>query len=86
MSPSSAIKLMQRVRTTGSTAPAKIGGYRRPLLDGHEVLLQTLTTAKPGITLAEIKAALAERGIDGGHISTIWSTLRRLGLSHKKSR
>ena len=49
VSPSSAVKLMQRVRETGSTAPAKI------------------------------------RGIDGGHISTIWSTLRRLGLSHKKS-
>jgi transposase len=86
VSPSSAIKLMQRVRATGSTAPGKIGGYRRPLLDGHEVLLQEMTTAKPGITLAEIKAALAERGIEGGHISTIWSTLRRLGLSHKKSR
>jgi transposase len=86
VSPSSAIKLMQRVRATGSTAPAKIGGYRRPLLDGHEALLARLTAAKPGITLAEIKAALAERGIDGGHISTIWSTLRRLGLSHKKSR
>lgn len=86
VSPSSAIKLMQRVRATGSMAPAKIGGYRRPLLDGHEGLLQELTTAKPGITLVEIKEALAARGIDGGHISTIWSTLRRLGLSHKKSR
>ena len=86
VSPSSAIKLMQRVRATGSTAPAKIGGYRRPLLDGHEALLQDLTAAKPGITLVEIKEALAERGIDGGHISTVWSTLRRLGLSHKKSR
>ena len=86
VSPSSAVKLMQRVRTTGSTVPARIGGYRRPLLDGHEALLRELTTAKPGITLAEIKAALAERGIEGGHISTIWSTLRRLGLSHKKSR
>ena len=86
VSPSSAVKLMQRVRATGSTAPAKIGGYRRPLLEGHKVLLQELTTAKPGITLAEIKAALAERGIDGGYVSTIWSTLRGLGLSHKKSR
>ncbi len=86
VSPSSAIKLMQRVRRTGSTAPAKIGGYRRPLLDGHEALLRELTTAKPGITLVEIKGALAERGIEAGHISTIWTTLRRLGLSHKKSR
>src|SRR5215210_8950899 len=48
VSPSSAIKLMQRVRATGSTAPAKIGGYRRPLLDRHEALLRELTTAKPG--------------------------------------
>ena len=85
MSPSSAVKLMQRVRATGSTAPAKIGGYRRPLLDGHEALLRELTTAKPGITLVEIKGALAERGIEAGHISTIWTTLRRLGLSKKKS-
>jgi transposase len=86
VSASTAIKLMQRLRATGSTVPAKIGGYRRPLLAGHEALLRDLTEAKPGITLVEIKAALAERGIEGGHISTIWSTLRRLGLSHKKSR
>jgi transposase len=85
VSPSAAIKLMQRLRTTGSTAPAKIGGYRRPMLEGHEGLLRELTTARPGITLSEIKSALAERGIKAGHISTIWSTLRRLGLSHKKS-
>lgn len=86
VSPSAAIKLMRRFRATGSTAAAKIGGYRRPLLAGHEALLRELTSAKPGITLAEIKAALGERGIEAGHISTIWSTLRRLGLSHKKSR
>jgi transposase len=86
VSASTAIKLMQRVRATGSTRPAKIGGYRRPLLDGHDDLLRELTSAKPGITLAEIKAALAERGIAAGHLSTIWTTLRRLGLSHQKSR
>jgi transposase len=86
VSPSSAIKLMQRLRRTGSTAPAKIGGYRRPLLAGHEALLRELTSTKPGITLVEIKGALAERGIEAGHISTISTTLRRLGLSHKKSR
>jgi transposase len=48
--------------------------------------LRELTRAKRGITLVEIKRALAERGIEAGHISTIWNTLRRLGLSHKKSR
>src|SRR3954464_6498838 len=35
VSASAAIKLMQRVRRTGSTAPAKIGGYRRPRLEKH---------------------------------------------------
>ena len=57
----------------------------RPLLESHEGLLRELTSAKPEITLVEIKRALGERGIEAGHISTIWSTLRRLGLSHKKS-
>ena len=86
VSPSAAIKLMRRVRATGSTAPAQIGGYRRPLLAGHEMLLRQLTAAKPGITLAALQAALAERGIIVGSLTTIWTTLRRLGLRHKKSR
>src|SRR5215213_231774 len=83
VSPSSAIKLMQRVRATGSTAAAKIGGYRRPLLDGHEALLRELTAPSPGSPWSRSSGRLAERGIEAGHISTIWTTLRRLGLSHK---
>ena len=54
---------MQRIRETGSAAPARIGGYRKPLLAGHEPVLCELTTAEPGITLAEIQAALTGRGI-----------------------
>jgi transposase len=84
VSASAAIKLVRRVRETGSTAPAKIGGYRRPLLAGHEELLRELTTTRKGITLAEIRDELVERGIAPGSLTTIWSTLRRLGLSHKK--
>lgn len=87
VSASAAIELVRRVRETGSAAPAKAGGRRRkPLLAGHEGLLRELTAAKPGITLAEMQAALAERGIRAGSLTTIWSTLRRLGLRHKKSR
>jgi putative transposase len=85
VSVSAAIKLVRRVRETGSTEPAKIGGYRKPLLDGHEGLLGELTSSRPGITLKQIKAELAARGIETGHVSTIWWTLKRLGLSHKKS-
>lgn len=86
VSASAAIKLVRRVRETGSAAPAKIGGYRKPLLVVHEDLLRELTTARPGITLAEIQAELTGRGIEAGSLTTIWSTLRRLGLRHKKSR
>ncbi len=86
VSASAAIKLMQRVRETGSAAPARIGGYRKPLLAGQEGLLCELTEARPGITLAELQAELTARGIRAGSLTTIWATLRRLGLRHKKSR
>lgn len=86
VSASAAIKLVRRVRETGSTAPAKIGGYRKPLLAGQEDLLRELTTAGKGITLAEIRDELVARGIEPGSLTTIWSTLKRLGLSHKKRR
>lgn len=84
VSPSAVIKLLDRVRHTGSTEPAQIGGYRRPLLEGHEDILRELTESRKGITLAEIREALVERGIAPGSLTTIWSTLRRLGLTHKK--
>ena len=85
VSASAAIKLVRRLRETGSTEPAKIGGYRKPLLAGHEDLLRKLTATCKGITLAEIRDALVARGIEPGSLTTIWSTLRRLGLTHKKS-
>jgi len=84
VSPSAVIKLVDHVRRTGSTEPAKIGGYRKPLLEGHEDLQRELTASRKGITLAEIRDELIERGITPGSLTTIWSTLRRLGLRHKK--
>ena len=85
VSASAAIKLVRRVRETGSTEPGKIGGHRKPLLAGHEALLRELTATRKGITLAEIRDALIERGIQPGSLTTIWWTLRRLGLTHKKA-
>ena len=85
VSPSAAVKLMRRVRTTGSPAPARFGGHRRPLLAPHEADLRALVAARPDSTLAELQAELARRhGIRAG-LSTIHTTLRRLGLRHKKS-
>jgi transposase len=85
VSASAAIKLVRRVRETGSTAPARIGGYRKPLLAGQEEFLRELTAQRKGITLAEIRTALIERGVVPVSLMTIWSTLKRLNLSHKKS-
>jgi transposase len=85
VSPSAAIKLMQRVRATGSPAPARFGGHRRPLLAPYEADLKSLVEATPDITLAELQAALERRfGLVAG-LSTIHNTLRRIGLRHKKS-
>ena len=81
---SAAIKLVRRVRQTGSTAPAKIGGYRKPLLAGQEEFLRELTAKRKGITLAEIRAALIERGVAPVSLMTIWSMLKRLDQSHKE--
>jgi len=80
---SAAIKLVRRVCETGSTEPARIGGYRNPLLANHGELLCGLTTTKPGITLTELSEALVSRGIEAGCLTSIWSRLRRLSLSHK---
>jgi putative transposase len=86
VSPSAAVKLIQRVRQTGSTAPARIGGHRRPLLEPHANALREWVAHKKGITLREIRARLAERGVEVKALSTIADMLHRLGLSHKKSR
>ncbi len=86
VSPSAAIKLMQRVRQTGRTAPAKIGGYRRPLLEPYADALRQMTSETKGITLREIQAKLAAQGMVVKALSTIAEMLHRLDLSHKKSR
>jgi transposase len=84
VSASAAIKLMQRVRETGSTAPAKIGGHRRPILEPHADTLRAIATNQPGITLKEMRGALHAHGIAVKALSTIADMLHRLGLSHKK--
>ena len=84
VSASAAIKLMQRVRQTGSLAPAQIGGYRRPLLEKHADDLRAIVSSKAGITLTEMRDALHARGLVVKALSTIADMLHRLGLSHKK--
>ena len=83
-SPSAAVKLMRRLRQTGSVTPKRIGGHRRPVLEPHQELLRSLVYAKSGITLAEIQAELRARGIVVQALSTIHLMLKRMDLTHKK--
>src|SRR3954451_7614820 len=80
VSPSAAVKLLQRVRKTGSLAPDRIGGARRPVLEPHPDLLRSLIATKSGITLSQIQTELKARGIVVAALPTILLALRRLGL------
>jgi transposase len=85
VSPSAAIKLMQRVRATGSAAPARFGGHRRPLLAPHEGEFKRLVAAAPDLTLVELQRRLQQRcGLRAG-LSTLHKALHRIGLRYKKS-
>jgi transposase len=86
VSPSAAVKLMRRVRETGSVAPDRIGGHRRPVLEAHQDLLRSLVEARPAITLAELQAELRARAIGVSALSTIHHALRRIGFTRKKRR
>src|ERR1700722_7080335 len=78
VSASSAIKLMARVRATGSVAPARYGGHRRPVLAPHEGVLRVLVAEQPDITLREIQTELRRRCGVSVCLATIHVTLRRL--------
>lgn len=86
VSPFTVVKLMQRVRRTGSVSPAQIGGQRTPLLAPYAELLVEMTRNNKGITLAELRDALVAQGAPRVDLSTLWHMLCRLGLTHKKSR
>ncbi len=47
VSASAAIKLMRRVRQTGSPAPGQVGGHRRPMLEPHVDLIRSWWRVSP---------------------------------------
>ena len=70
VSPSAAIKLMQRVRASGSAAPER-GAHRRRVLEPHDAALRRLVEATSDITLVELQTELQRRcGVRAG-LSTI---------------
>lgn len=81
---SSVVKWSQRYRSTGSVAPNKMGGHRKPVLDPHRAFIVKRLSQTPHLTLHALKDELAARGVKVSH-NTVWLFLRREGLRFKKN-
>jgi len=73
----------QRWEETGSVAAKPSGGSTSPLEDHAEFLL-ALIAEQPDLTLDEIVAAMAKRGIAGSR-SAVWRFFDRRNISYKKN-
>jgi len=86
VSASSAIRWRSRVLTQGDARPGPLGGDRRSgRIEGHAELILGLVERQSDITLAELRATLAEQGIAVG-MATLWRFFRRRRITLKKSR
>ncbi len=81
---SSVVKWHQLYRKTGSVAPAKMGGHRKRILAPHRDFIVDQINRTPHLTVRGLRAILGERGIAVSR-HTVWTFLRREGLSFKKN-
>jgi transposase len=81
---SSVVKWSQRYRATGSVAPGKVGGHRKPVLAPHRDFIIERIAQTPHLTLHGLKEELAGRGVKVSH-NAVWLFLRREGLRFKKN-
>src|SRR5258707_14683148 len=68
---SSVVKWSQRYRSTGSVAPGKMGGHRKPLLEPHRGFILERLGQTPPLTLQPLKDELASPGVRVSH-KTAW--------------
>jgi transposase len=81
---SSAIRWTSLRRRTGDVRPQRLGGDKRSArIEAHAPLILSLVEARGDITLAELRSALAERGVAVA-ISTIWRFFDRHRITLKK--
>jgi putative transposase len=83
---STAILWLRREKTTGSVAPAKMGGYKPRKIVGehHDWLVSRCRDGRP-FTIAKLIEELAERGVRVDHHS-VWNFLHEQKLTFKKGR
>lgn len=83
---SSVVKWCERVREAGNPQAKPMGGRRRPyVLDAERDWILARIKDKQHITMRELAAELAERGIKVSHVS-VWNLVQREDQSFKKKR
>ena len=86
IAPSTAVKWGLRLKTTGSLAPGKMGGHRRPALrEQIRVFIVRRIVEKPDVTVRALQAELLAEGVKVSH-DTVWTCLKAEDLSCKKNR
>jgi len=86
VSPSSVIRWMARRKTAGDLAPQRQGGDRKSArIEAEAAFILGLVEATPDITLEELQAHLAGRGVSVA-ISSIWRFFDRRRITLKKRR
>lgn len=80
----SVIRWCERKRLTGSVSPKPMGGKVKPKLGPHREWLLARVKEAPSLTLEELRAELAERGVKVV-VSTIWTFLDREKQTFKKN-
>lgn len=82
---SSAVKWVQRWRDTGSSEAKRPAKACRSPLEDHAAWLLALVAAEPDLTLEEIRARLATKGVSAS-VSSVWRFYDRHEISFKKNR
>ena len=82
---SSVVKWSQLEARTGSLAPGRTGGHRKPILAPHHDWLMARVQACSEVTLHALRDELRAQGVQVSH-DTVWRYLRGAGLSFKKKR
>jgi transposase len=86
VSPSYVIKARQRRDRSGVLTIKQRGHRRTPLIAGFERHVEQEVRRRPSATIAELRSwLLAEHGVSVS-TGTMWTALRQLGLTLKKSR
>ena len=84
VSASSAIRWRSRLRIQGDVRPGPQGGDRRSgRIERHADVILGLVERKSDITLAELRAALAEQGV-ATSLSSLWRFFVRRRITLKK--